>query len=86
MAAAVYLLCGLTSIICVVLLVRAFLRTRQRLLFWSSLCFGGFALNNATLFFDKILVPETDLSVIRSVPALVGLGCMVFGMVWESDR
>lgn len=86
MAAVVYLLCGLTSIICVILLVRAYLRGRQRLLFWSSLCFVGFALNNATLFYDKVVVPETDLTVARSVPALVGLACMIYGMVWESDR
>lgn len=86
MAAVVYLLCGLTSIICVVLLVRAYLRTRLRLLFWSSLCFGGFALNNATLFYDKVVVPDTDLTVLRSVPALLGVICMIYGMIWESDR
>jgi hypothetical protein len=86
MAAVVYLLCGLTSIICVVLLVRAYLRTQLRLLFWSSLCFGGFALNNATLFYDKVVVPDTDLTVLRSVPVLLGVICMIYGMIWESDR
>lgn len=86
MAAVVYLLCGVTSIICVILLVRAYRRSHQRLLFWSSLCFGGFALNNATLFYDKVVVPDSNFTVIRSVPALAGLACMIYGMVWESQR
>ena len=36
MAEAIYVLCALTSALCAVLLLRAFARTRVRLLFWSD--------------------------------------------------
>ena len=41
MAAAVYVLCALTSLACAVLLLRAYLRRKVRLLLWSGLGFVG---------------------------------------------
>lgn len=84
MATIVYALCGLTSIACAVLLLRAYSASRVRLLLWAGLCFVGLALNNVLLFVDMRLVPEVDLSVARSLPALAGLLLLVYGLVWES--
>lgn len=84
MATIVYALCGLTSIACAVLLLRAYSASRVRLLLWAGLCFVGLALNNVLLFVDMRMVPGMDLSVWRSLPALAGLLLLVYGLVWES--
>lgn len=85
MAAIVYVLCFVTSLLCAVLLFRGFKRSRVRLLLWSSLCFFGLALNNALLFADRILVPETDLYIVRTLPTLIGLGLLLYGLIWEAE-
>jgi hypothetical protein len=84
MATFVYALCALTSVLCAVLLVRGYLQTRVRLLLWAGLCFSGLALNNVLLFIDMRVVPDVDLSVWRSLPALAGLLLLIYGLVWES--
>ncbi|HEX8276505.1 MAG TPA: DUF5985 family protein [Longimicrobiaceae bacterium] len=84
MATIVYALCGLTSIACAVLLLRAYSASRVRLLLWAGLCFVGLALNNVLLFVDMRMIPQVDLSVWRSLPALAGLLVLVYGLVWES--
>lgn len=80
----VYALCALTSMVCAALLLRGYLRSGVRLLLWSGLCFVGLALNNILLFIDLRVVPETDLSVIRTIPALLGVIVLIYGLVWES--
>ena len=85
MAEAVYLLCAVTSVACAVLLLRAYLRTRTRLLLWSGLCFAGLALNNVVLVVDLIVVPDTDLSTWRLVPAAAGMVLLVYGPVWDAE-
>lgn len=79
----VYALCALTSAACAVLLFRGYLKSRARLLFWAALCFTGLALNNILVFVDESIVPMTDLSVWRSLPALAGVALLVYGLVWE---
>lgn len=86
MAAAVYLLCALTSILCAALLIRAYRANRARLLFWSSLCFIGLALNNVLLFVDLVLVPQVDLRMVRDLSALAALSIMLFGLIWDQER
>jgi hypothetical protein len=83
MAEIVYVLCTITSLACAFLLLSAFRRTRTQLIFWSSVCFFGFALNNVILFVDKVLAPDLDLSVWRILPAVLGLGALIFGMIRE---
>jgi hypothetical protein len=83
MAEAVYVLCALTSLACAILLTRGYLKTRVRLLLWSSVCFTGLALNNILLFVDLVLVPELDLSLIRQIPAAIGLFALVAALIWE---
>jgi hypothetical protein len=85
MAEAVYLLCAATSIVCALLLFRAYRDQRTRLLLWSTLCFAFLTLNNILLFVDLIVVPYTvDLSLWRSSTALVGVALLLFGLIWES--
>jgi hypothetical protein len=86
MAAAVYVLCALASLTCMVLLWRGYQRSRRRLLMWSSLCFAGLSANNSLLFVDKVLVPDVNLSLFRSLAALVGLLLLLYGLVWDSER
>jgi len=85
MAEIVYLLCALTSTLCAVLLLRAYARTRTRLLMWSGLCFVGLALSNGLLVLDLMILPDVDLSTVRLVPAALGLALLVYGLVWESE-
>ena len=86
-AAAVYLLCALTSVACAVLLLIQYRRSKLQLLFWSSWCFIGLALNNVLLFVDLAIFPtEVDLSLVRTLPALVGLALLIWGFVWEVEK
>jgi hypothetical protein len=52
-------------------------------LFWSSLCFAGLSVNNALLVADKLLLPNTDLTLLRLVAGLVSVLLLLFGLVWE---
>jgi hypothetical protein len=84
MAETIYLLCGLTSASCAVLLLRAFARSRVRLLLWSGLCFAGLALNNVLLLADLVVFPtEVDLSLVRSATALAAMSLLVVGLALE---
>jgi hypothetical protein len=80
---AVYALCAITSVVCAVLLLRAWRRSRVRLLLWSGLCFVGLALNNILLFIDLRVLMQIDLSLVRMVPAVAGVAVLVCGVVWE---
>jgi hypothetical protein len=84
MATLVYALCALTSTACAALLLRSWSANRVPLLLWAGLCFTGLALNNIFLFIDFRMVPELDLVVWRSLPALAGLALLLYGLVWES--
>jgi hypothetical protein len=81
---AVYALCAVTSIACAWLLLRGYARSRVRLLLWSGLCFVGLAINNVLLFVDIRLLPQVDLSMVRSLPALAGVVILIYGLVWET--
>ena len=81
MAETVYLLCAATSVACAVLLLRGYRRTRTSLLFWSSLCFLGLALNNVLLFVDLVILPSADLSLLRTLAALAGVVALLCGLV-----
>jgi hypothetical protein len=92
MAETVYILCALTCVICVVLLLRGYLRTRARLLLWSCLCFVCLTVNNGLLFIDKVVYPETTLNLIgldvavwRTIFAMLGLLLLLVGLIWDSD-
>jgi hypothetical protein len=85
MAAAVYVLCALTSLACAVLLLRGYQARGVRLLLWSGLAFIGFACGNFMLVMDRLVVgPEVDLSIWRSLPVLAGLVVLIYGLVWDA--
>ena len=86
MAPLVYLLCALTSLICMLLLALGYRRTRSRLLFWSALCFVGLAANNALLFLDMVVFPHIDFQMPRLIAAAAGMGVLLFGFIWDSER
>ena len=85
MAAAVYVLCALTSFACAVLLLRAYQGRGVRLLLWSGLAFVGFTLGNMMLVVDRVVTgPEVDLSIWRSLPVLAGIAVLIYGLVWDA--
>lgn len=86
MSEAVYILCSLTSAAVAFLLLRGWLRSRNRLLLWCGLGFVGLCLNNTLLFVDKVILPTSvDLSFVRAIPALVGMALLLFGLIWDAD-
>jgi hypothetical protein len=84
-AAAIYVACALTSAGCAWLLVRGYLASRTRLLFWAALCFVGLTIENIVLYIDLAATgPDIDLFYWRAIPAAVGLLVLVYGLIWES--
>lgn len=84
MALAVYLLCALTSLACALLLLRSYRQRGVRLLLYSGLAFVGFALGNAMLVVDVVVVPRVDLVLFRGLPVLLGLLVLIYGLVWDA--
>ena len=82
-AAVIYSLCTITGALCAWLLTRAYLRSRSRLLLWSSICFAGLTLNNIALWADKLVFPATDLSVLRISIGLFATLALLYGLIWE---
>jgi hypothetical protein len=60
-------------------------RRRVRLLMWSAICFVGLTINNVALFVDLVLFPEVDLRLLRLVPALLGMSCLLYGFILDVD-
>jgi len=85
MAAVIYTLCALTSILCWVLLWRSWRRSGARLLFWSALCFAALSVNNVLLVLDTQVFVNVDLVPARLAAALVAVLLLLFGLVWEED-
>lgn len=84
-ATMVYSLCLATSLLCAVLLVRAYLSSRTRLLLWSSICFVLLAANNLLVVIDMVLLPTTiDLILARQAVALAAVGALLYGFIWET--
>ncbi|HZY16941.1 MAG TPA: DUF5985 family protein [Ramlibacter sp.] len=85
MAILIYGLCALTSLACLVLLSRSYLRTRVPLLFWSALCFLFLTLNNFLLVADKIVFPDIDFSLWRALSSFAAILLLLFGLIWEEE-
>lgn len=79
----VYVLCLATSAMCAALLIRAYLRSRSSLLFWTAIGFVFLALNNLALVADMLIFAQVDLWWIRSGAALIGIGVMLYGFMRE---
>jgi hypothetical protein len=85
-AGAVYILGTLVALACAILLLRGYLRGRQKLLLWSSLCFFGLAISNFLIFVDLIVLPATiDLYPLRLATAAVAMLLLLYGLIWEAE-
>ena len=84
MAAALYIATCLTTLLCAILLLRAYARVRRSLLLWSGLCFVGLTVSNFLVFAD-IVVFRRDLYTYRLASAVVAIGLLLYGLIWESQ-
>ncbi len=81
-----FLLAALTSIGCMWLLLRAYARTRVRLLFWTGMCFIALSVNIVVLFVDVVVLPtQVDLRMLRLGAALAGIACLLYAFIWEAE-
>lgn len=85
MSVLIYSLCAMTSLAACALLLRSWVASRHRLLFWSALCFAGLSLNNAFLVLDKVIFRDSDLSLVRLTLALISVLLILIGLVWEEQ-
>ena len=81
----IYGLCAITALFSTVMLIRAYLKTKYRLLLWGGLCFASLTINNILLVLDKIVMEQTDLSMWRSITALTGMIILLYGLIWEKE-
>lgn len=84
-AATVYVLCLVSSATCAALLVRSYFASRNRLLLWSAICFLLLAVNNLAVVADILLLPDVDLSVVRILSSLGGVGALLYGFIFEVE-
>lgn len=87
MAATVYILGALVTLICGVLLIRGYRRAGKRLLLWSGICFLGLALSNFLVFLDLVVLPTSiDLFSWRLLTAAIAMLILLYGLIWERDQ
>lgn len=80
----VYGLVATTSLLCAVLLLRAYRRSGLRVLLWSGLCFAVLVLNNTVLVIDKLVLPDIDLQPARLAITLFALLLLLIGLIYEA--
>lgn len=85
MAKIVYVLCGLTSILCAGLLFRRYCSSRSPLLLWSTWGFVCLTVTNILLFLDLVIFPKVDLSLWRSGFTLAGMLMFVYGLIRQRN-
>ena len=86
MAEAIYLLCAVTSLVTAVLLWRQYTARRTPLLLWSGIAFVGLAANNLLVFVDFALLTGADLSLPRTIAAVLSMIVLLYGLIWEAGR
>ncbi|GGY73889.1 hypothetical protein GCM10011613_18980 [Cellvibrio zantedeschiae] len=83
MAAVIYALCAGTSLLCAILLLRGYFKSRYRLLMWAGWCFIFVTINNLLVIADKFLVPDYNLLNLRLSMALAGLILLLYGLIFD---
>jgi hypothetical protein len=78
-----YLLCAAVSLLSAFLLYRGWRRNRSRLVYWVCMAFGFLAFSNILLVVD--LVSSADFSTLRPAIIAIGLGLLIYGLVWEQS-
>lgn len=84
MEGTIYILCGILAGACAILLLRGYRRSSIPLLLWTSLFFFVLTVENFMLFVDRIVLPDTDLTVIMDSLPLLGVFVLMYGLVWEN--
>ena len=85
MAQIVYILTALTSLLCALMLWRAYRASGVPLLFWSALCFLGFTVTNMLLIVDLVAVPQISLAAVRAAGSLVSVGLLLYGLIFKTS-
>lgn len=85
MTSVVDILTCFTTLLCTVLLLRAYARTRGKLLLWSGLCFAGLTISNLLTIADLMVFPQVDLFTWRVAAAALSMALLVYGLIWESE-
>ena len=81
---AVYVLCFVASAACALLLTRAWMTNRSRLLLWTAVSFGFLTLNNLMLVADMVIFPTIDFWIWRQVAAAAALVTLLIAFIWEA--
>jgi len=86
MAAFLYGLCTLTALACCWLLLRAYVKSRYKLLLWGGFCFAGLTLNNGLLVVDRLILgTDVSLFVPRLFAALLSILVLLYGIIWDAE-
>ena len=85
MASVIYSLCALLALLCAVLLLQAYLKSRYRLLLWGGLCITGLTLSNALLVIDKLVIEDIDFSLARLITAFAAMSILLYGLIWDTE-
>jgi hypothetical protein len=75
----------ITSIICAALLVRAYVRTRTRLILWSAIAFVLLSINATLVFIDIFWPPSGNLLPYRQAASLGAVLVLIYGFMWEAE-
>ena len=84
--AVVYILCFITSAACAWMLGRSYIRSRARLLLWSSACFLLLAGNNLMLVLDLLVFVDLNLRIFRLLFSLAAVSVLLFGFIWDLEE
>jgi hypothetical protein len=82
----VYALCLAASVLCAVLLLQQWRKTRLKLLFWTALGFVALAANNLFLVGDLVMFPSAYLWPLRLAASAAAVAILLYGFIWEADR
>jgi hypothetical protein len=85
MAPALYIVTSLTTLLCAILLFRAYKNVRRRLLLWSGLCFVGLTVSNLLVITDLVLFPKIDFYTYRLGSTAIAMALLLYGLIWESQ-
>lgn len=75
----------LTALACSILLYRGYLRTSAGLLKWGAFCFLALSIESIIIFFDRFVIIDTELFLIRYSIAIIGLFALIGALIWETD-
>ena len=74
-----------TTVLCAILLLRAYQGVRRRLLLWSGLFFVGMSFATLLRIADLRVFLSTDLYSYRLGVTALSMALLLFGLIWESQ-